>query len=66
MKKETKKEVKGITFTKKEYVPPNVDVIWVKLEQGVANSSTYISINHGDVNTEWEGEDNQQEVDVTF
>jgi hypothetical protein len=66
MKKETKKEVKGITFTKKEYVPPNVDVIWVKLEQGVANSSTYISINHGDVKTEWEGEDNQQEVDVTF
>ncbi|CAM3733162.1 hypothetical protein ELOC111193_17995 [Elizabethkingia occulta] len=65
MKKETKKEVKGITFTKKEYVPPSVDVIWIELEQGFANSSTYISINKGDVNTEWEGEDNQ-EADATF
>ena len=64
MKKETKKKLRESPL-QKEYVPPSVDVIWIELEQGFANSSTYISINKGDVNTEWEGEDNQ-EADATF
>ncbi|OPC34782.1 hypothetical protein [Elizabethkingia miricola] len=64
MKKEFKKKPEKIP-EKKEYIPPRIDIVWIELEQGITNSSTYISTKPQDVKTQWEGDD-AQEVDVTF
>ncbi|MDV2447006.1 hypothetical protein CMU93_05745 [Elizabethkingia anophelis] len=65
MEEEFKKKTLENIPEKKEYIPPKMDIVWVELEQGIANSSTYISTNQGDVKTEWEGEE-EQGVDANF
>ncbi|MDX8568486.1 hypothetical protein OZ668_10835 [Elizabethkingia sp. HX XZB] len=65
MKKEFKKTPEKIP-EKKEYIPPRIDIVWVELEQGIANGSTFISTIPGEVQTEWEGVDDQQETEVIF
>ncbi|MDX8573050.1 hypothetical protein OZ666_15260 [Elizabethkingia sp. HX QKY] len=64
MKKEFEKTPKKIP-EKKEYIPPKIEIIWIELEQGITNSSTYISTKPGGVNTQWEDEE-EQSVDVNF
>ncbi|HAT4001625.1 TPA: hypothetical protein JRX02_002736 [Elizabethkingia anophelis] len=65
MKKEFEKETSEKISEKKEYIPPKIETIWIELEQGITNSSTYISTKSGDVRTQWEDEE-EQSVDVNF
>nr|WP_199162329.1 hypothetical protein [Elizabethkingia sp. ASV34] len=60
MKKDFEKEIKEKkTSEKKVYTPPEIGIIWVELEQGIANGSTATRpANNSDVKTEWEGENN--------
>ncbi|MDV2447008.1 hypothetical protein CMU93_05755 [Elizabethkingia anophelis] len=66
MKEDFEERTPGITPEKKKYIPPRMEIIWVELEQGIANGSTFISTNQGDVKTEWEGVDDEQETEVIF
>ncbi|HFK5503141.1 hypothetical protein HZP56_14285 [Elizabethkingia anophelis] len=65
MEKEFEKETSEKIPEKREYIPPKIETIWIELEQGITNSSTYISTIEGDIKTQWEGEE-EQEVDVNF
>lgn len=65
MRKEFEKKTMEKSLEKKKYIPPKIEIIWIELEQGITNSSTYISTKPQDVKTQWEGDD-AQEVDVTF
>ncbi|MCT3834428.1 hypothetical protein HZP56_13950 [Elizabethkingia anophelis] len=65
MRKEFEKETSEKIPEKKEYIPSKIETIWIELEQGITNSSTYISTKPGDVRTQWEDEE-EQSVDVNF
>ena len=50
MKKEFEKIPEKIP-EKKEYIPPKIEIVWIELEQGITNSTIYISTNSDSIKT---------------